>query len=80
MRSNAAKEGELMSDTPQTPEEQGGLKKVSLADAIKNKLAQKKQDQANQKLGGKQAGANSNTMKSQMTKKVNNQRRRTGGS
>ncbi|MDF2646591.1 MULTISPECIES: hypothetical protein [unclassified Paenibacillus] len=70
-----------MSDKPedQLGEEQG-LKKVSLADAIKQKLAQKKADQAAARANPKQAGNNNQSGKSQMTKKVNNQRRRTGGS
>ncbi|GIP32691.1 hypothetical protein [Paenibacillus sp. J2TS4] len=54
-------------------------KKMSLAEAVRNKLAQKKQAQDQNK--NKDFGPNSNQkMKSQMTKKVNNQRRRTGGS
>lgn len=56
-------------------------RKVSLAEAIKNKLAQKqeaqRQENANRAKGLDKAG--NQTMKSQMTKKVNNQRRRTGG-
>lgn len=54
-------------------------KKVSLADAIKNKLNQKKQsqNQANVK-GTSKVPSNSPVMKSQQTKKQNNQRRRTG--
>ncbi|MDQ0875407.1 hypothetical protein QFZ77_004066 [Paenibacillus sp. V4I3] len=70
-----------MSDKPedQLGEEQGP-KKVSLADAIKQKLAQKKADQAAARANPKQAGNNNQSGKSQMTKKVNNQRRRTGGS
>ncbi|MEW9698805.1 hypothetical protein [Paenibacillus sp. SI8] len=70
-----------MSDKPQDEiHAQEGLKKVSLADAIKQKLAQKKADQAAQKANTKQSGSHNQTAKSQMTKKVNNQRRRTGGS
>jgi hypothetical protein len=57
-----------------------GPKKVSLADAMKQKLAQKRADQAAQKANPKHAGGNGQSGKSQMTKKVNNQRRRTGGS
>lgn len=66
-----------MTDTPN--ENNQAPKKVSLAEAIRNKLAQQKQaqhdnkHQSHQNQGGK-------TLKSQMTKKVNNQRRRTGGS
>lgn len=69
-----------MSDVPQDPQETAGTKKVSLADAIKQKLAQKKAEQAEQRANPKQSTAGGGTMKSQMTKKVNNQRRRTGGS
>ncbi|MCY9657407.1 hypothetical protein P5G65_35300 [Paenibacillus chondroitinus] len=70
-----------MSDKPQDQlEEQQGPKKVSLADAIKQKLAQKKADQAAARSNPKQAGNTNQSAKSQMTKKVNNQRRRTGGS
>ncbi|AEI41520.1 hypothetical protein [Paenibacillus mucilaginosus] len=55
-------------------------RKVSLADAIKNKLAQKKQDQKDGKLGGGMRAGNDAVMRSQNNKKPNNQRRRTGGS
>jgi hypothetical protein len=55
-------------------------KKVSLADAIKNKLAQKKQEQADEKANGQLRGGNSAVMRNQNNKKPNNQRRRTGGS
>jgi hypothetical protein len=54
-------------------------KKVSLAEAIRNKLAQKKQDQQNEKNNNGLRGQNEKA-KSQITKKPNNQRRRTGGS
>ncbi|NOU99005.1 hypothetical protein [Paenibacillus planticolens] len=70
-----------MSDKPQDQQaESQGQKKVSLADAIKQKLAQKKADQAAARANPKQAGNTNQSAKSQMTKKVNNQRRRTGGS
>ncbi|WP_219835527.1 hypothetical protein [Paenibacillus sp. R14(2021)] len=69
-----------MSENQSTPEEQelNQPKKISLADAVKQKLAQKKLEQAN---GGKQKhgpGGNQQTMKSQNTKKVNNQRKKMG--
>lgn len=69
-----------MSDV--TPSNESGQepKKVSLADAIKNKLAQKKQAQADAKPGSQQRAGNSAVMRSQNNKKPNNQRRRTGGS
>ncbi|KAA9002097.1 hypothetical protein F4V43_13640 [Paenibacillus spiritus] len=52
--------------------------KVNLADAIKAKLEQKKQ-QNSAKPGSFQAGT-AKTLKTQNNKKPNNQRRRTGGS
>jgi hypothetical protein len=52
-------------------------KKVSLAEAIKNKLNQKKQNRSAAKANPKQKGENM-IVKSQQTKKANNQRRRTG--
>lgn len=73
-----------MSDKPQDGQadqvEPQSVKKVSLADAIKAKLAQKQADQAAARANPKAAGNGNQTAKSQMTKKVNNQRRRTGGS
>jgi hypothetical protein len=68
--------------TNSTPENSGteGPKKVSLADAMKQKLAQKKAEQAEQRANPKNAKSNGLAVKSQMTKKINNQRRRTGGS
>ncbi|USB32632.1 hypothetical protein [Paenibacillus sp. YPG26] len=54
-------------------------KKIDLAEAMRLKLQQKKQNQASNKQG--QNGLQSTkTLKSQNTKKPNNQRRRTGGS
>lgn len=53
-------------------------KKVNLADAMKEMLAKKKQQQAEHK--GNFHSNSTKTMKSQNTKKPNNQRRRTGGS
>jgi len=69
-----------MSDVNQTNESGQEPKKVSLADAIKNKLAQKKQAQNDGKAGAPLRGGNSAVMRSQNNKKPNNQRRRTGGS
>ncbi|OXM87874.1 hypothetical protein [Paenibacillus rigui] len=69
-----------MSDVTPTNESGQEPKKVSLADAIKNKLAQKKQAQADNKSGSQQRAGNSAVMRSQNNKKPNNQRRRTGGS
>lgn len=56
------------------------IRKVSLADAIKNKLAQKKQAQQDAKNNPLQRAGNDAVMRSQNNKKPNNQRRRTGGS
>ncbi|WJH34046.1 hypothetical protein MJA45_15840 [Paenibacillus aurantius] len=64
------------SKTPDNME--GEPKKISLAEAVRNKLAQKKQAQQNDSSNPQRAG--NMKAKSQMTKKVNNQRRRTGGS
>jgi hypothetical protein len=71
-----------MTDQPQDQDQPKaeGPKKVSLADAIKHKLAQKKADQAEQRANAKNGNTNGLAVKSQMNKKVNNQRRRTGGS
>ena len=54
-------------------------KKVSLAEAIRKQLEQKKKEQNNNKANNAKRAGNM-TAKSQMTKKVNNQRRRTDGS
>ncbi|WP_179295374.1 hypothetical protein [Bacillus sp. FJAT-45350] len=51
-------------------------KKVSLQEAIKQKLAEKKQAQAAGKANG--WVSSNQTMKSQQTKKSNNQRKRRG--
>lgn len=53
------------------------IKKISLAEAIKQKLASKKQEQSNGGFLANSVKTNPN-MKSQQTKKRNNQRRRTG--
>lgn len=58
--------------------EETAPKKVSLAEAMKAKLAEKKAQQAG---GGKQKfgqSGNQPAMKSQNTKKVNNQRKKMG--
>jgi hypothetical protein len=55
-------------------------KKVSLADAAKALLAQKKQAANSNKSGPKNQNTTVQTMKSQINKKPNNQTRRTGGS
>jgi|GEM_PF-4546511 len=67
----------MMSETEKDIQETTEKKKVSLAEAIKQQLENKK---ANQSAGkGTSGPVNSNTSKkSQATKKVNNQRRKTG--
>ncbi|OAB40945.1 hypothetical protein [Paenibacillus glacialis] len=55
------------------------VKKVSLADAIRKKLEQKKQQAASGNANTFQAGSGK-TLKSQNNIKPTNQRRRTGGS
>jgi len=54
-------------------------KKINLADAIKQKLAQKKAQQSEQKNQFNGAGGTKKLV-TQNNKKPNNQRRRTGGS
>jgi hypothetical protein len=68
-----------MSDETKNESTPVETKKVSLKDAIRNKLAQNKQQQMNEKNNPALKAGNM-AAKSQMTKKVNNQRRRTGGS
>jgi hypothetical protein len=68
-----------MSDETKNESNPAETKKVSLKDAIRNKLAQNKQQQMNEKNNPSLKAGNM-AAKSQMTKKVNNQRRRTGGS
>jgi hypothetical protein len=53
-------------------------KKISLQDAIKQQLANKKQSNESGKGSNNAAGTSSPKMKSQHTKKPNNQRRKTG--
>lgn len=53
-------------------------KKVSLAEAMKRKLAQDKMNQGKDQNATKMKSGNQ-TVKSQHTKKPNNQRRKTGG-
>lgn len=57
--------------------DQNQPKKISLQEAIKQQLANKKQQQSNQKGNSKWSNQNQ-TMKSQQTKKINNQRKRQG--
>jgi hypothetical protein len=59
-------------------EQQGEKKKISLQEAIKQQLANKKNNGENGKAGSKQSTSSSPKMKSQHTKKPNNQRRKTG--
>jgi len=53
-------------------------KKVSLAEAMKSKLAQKRQAQAAAKSSQDHYSTDTKKMKSQINKKPNNQKRRTG--
>ncbi|OXM14020.1 hypothetical protein [Paenibacillus herberti] len=53
-------------------------KKMSLAEAAKLKLQQKKQDQAAGKQGQSGAQGGAKELRSQLNKKPNNQRRRMG--
>ncbi|WP_199618229.1 hypothetical protein [Paenibacillus alkalitolerans] len=53
-------------------------KKISLAEAVKQKLAQKKEEQLAAKKQQKHAPSPNQQMKSQITKKPNNQKKRTG--
>jgi hypothetical protein len=68
-----------MSDQPKNESTPVEPKKMTLKDAIRNKLAQNKQAQMNEKNNPSLQAGNMEA-KSQMTKKINNQRRRTGGS
>lgn len=52
-------------------------KKISLQDAIKQQLANKKGNQTNNKANTNWRNTN-DTVKSQQTKKINNQRKRQG--
>jgi hypothetical protein len=52
--------------------------KISLQEAIKRKMAEKKQAQSNANSSFHNQKSGNQTMKSQQTKKPNNQRRRTG--
>ncbi|WMT40350.1 hypothetical protein RE628_24570 [Paenibacillus sp. D2_2] len=54
-------------------------KKIDLAEAMRQKLQQKKEQQLANKSGAKNANQ-IKTLKTQNNKKPNNQRRRTGGS
>lgn len=53
-------------------------KKISLAEAVKRKLAQKKEAQAQGNAKQKTIPGSGQQMKSQINKKPNNQKRRTG--
>ncbi|GAB6927241.1 hypothetical protein JCM10914A_12240 [Paenibacillus sp. JCM 10914] len=55
-------------------------RKVNLADAIRQKLEQKKQQHSSNGKPGQFQPGSTQKMQSQNNKKPNNQRRRTGGS
>lgn len=57
--------------------EAGATKKITLEEAIKRKLAQKKEQMSNTKQSN-QHSTSVQAMKHQQTKKSNNQKRRTG--
>lgn len=58
--------------------ETGEPRKISLADAMKKKLAEKKMAQGNQNQKQTHELSGNQKMKSQLTKKPNNQKKRTG--
>jgi hypothetical protein len=68
-----------MTDSTNKPEEVEATapKKITLEEAIKRKLAQKKEQQMNTKQPN-QHSTTVQAMKHQQTKKSNNQKRRTG--
>jgi hypothetical protein len=55
-------------------------RKIDLAEAMRQKLQHKKQQQQNGNKPGLKDSFQTKTLKSQNNKKPNNQRRRTGGS
>jgi hypothetical protein len=69
-----------MSDINQNETEAAEKKpgQISLQEAMKRKLAEKKKEQGNAQSGFFHQKATNQKMKSQNTKKPNNQRRRTG--
>lgn len=66
-----------MTEPNQNEKDHAEKKQISLQEAIKRKLAEKKQAQANANSSVNHPVKNQ-VMKSQQTKKPNNQRRRTG--
>lgn len=56
----------------------GEPRKVSLAEAVKRKLEQKKQQQAVARNNGGRPDTGTKALKSQLSKKPNNQRKRMG--
>ncbi|MEK0317173.1 hypothetical protein [Cohnella sp. 56] len=64
--------------SPSAAEDKPAQKKISLAEAMKQRLAQKKQAAA--QAGGQQSGFSTDVkqMRSQIKKKPNNQKKRTG--
>ncbi|CAM4045091.1 hypothetical protein COLU111180_20685 [Cohnella lubricantis] len=64
---------------PDAAQEQANQpQRISLADAMKRKLEQKKQAQAQAKGGKDHFSTETKKMKSQINKKPNNQKKRTG--
>ncbi|MCE5172773.1 hypothetical protein LQV63_26240 [Paenibacillus profundus] len=68
----------MMEDNKPNAAETEEVKKVSLADAAKRMLQQKKQAQGQAKGQQQHQAAGNQMMKSQHTKKINNQRKRMG--
>ena len=68
----------MMEDNKPNAAETEEAKKVSLADAAKRMLQQKKQAQGQAKGQHQHQAAGNQMMKSQHTKKINNQRKRMG--
>ncbi|MCA1029633.1 hypothetical protein LCL95_01145 [Bacillus timonensis] len=60
-----------------TENNNGEKKKISLQEAMKQKLAAQKQEKANDK-GGFNGSTDTKKLKSQQTKKISNQRRKMG--
>jgi len=72
--------GEHKEEGDTMPENNNESRKVNLADAIRQKLEQKKQQNSSANKPGQFQAGSAQKMKSQNNKKPNNQRRRTGGS
>lgn len=67
-----------MDEQNKATEQEAAPRKTGLADAAKRMLEQKKQAQASGKSQSQHQSTEAKKLKSQMTKKINNQKRRTG--